>query len=88
MEAVYAYWLRGTGQELQNWAALLGSPIYFWVANLAHFHMGQGLPEDWLEQGGVFNRHGELRWWKEGNQYQALLFSEQEIAGLSPLEGQ
>jgi hypothetical protein len=88
MGAVYAYWLQGTGQELQNWAALLGSPTYFWVASLAYFHMGQGLPGDWLEQGGVFNRQGELRWWKGSNLYQALLFSEQEITGLSPLEGQ
>lgn len=87
-QSVYAYWLQGTGRELQNWAALLGPSTYFWVASPAHFHMGQGLPGDWLEQGSVFNRQGELRWWKEGNQYQALFFSEHEIAGLSSLEGQ
>jgi len=87
-QSVYAYWLQGTEQELQNWTAFLGSPTYFWAASLAHFHMGQGLPGDWLEQGGVFNRQGELRWWREGEQYQALFFSEQEIRGLRPLEGQ
>lgn len=88
MGAVYAYWLQGTEQELQNWAALLSSPTSFWVTSLAHFHMGQGLPGDWLEQGSVFNRQGELRWWKGGNRYQALLLSEQEIRGLLSLDGQ
>lgn len=87
-QLVYAYWLRGTGQELQSWAALLGSPTYFWVASLAHFQMGEGLPEDWLDQGSVFNTRGELRWWREGEQYQALFFSEQEITELQPLEGE
>lgn len=88
MRAVYAYWLRGRGQELQNWAAFLGSPTYFWVASLAHFHMDRGLPGDWREQGSVFNRQGELRWWKEGNRYQGLLLSEQEITELPSLDGQ
>jgi hypothetical protein len=87
-QLVYAYWLRGTGQELQSWAALLGSPTYFWVANSAHFQMSEGLPEDWLDQGSVFNTQGELRWWREGKQYQALFFSEQEMTGLQPLQGE
>lgn len=88
MVKVYAYWLRATGQELKHWARVIGSPTCFWVASLADFQMGQGLPGDWLDQGSMFNTHGELRWWKEGEQYQTVLFSEQEVAGLQLLDGE
>lgn len=87
IKPVYAYWLQPTTEELLQWARALGDKISFWVADLATFQIGLGLPPAWYDQGAVFNHYGELRWWKERDGYQAILLMEQPVQELQPLEG-
>lgn len=86
MPIVYVYSIEATAKELEEKARQLGEPT-FWTANLSDFQMGQGLPEDWSDQGSVFSRTGELRWQRVGEKYQALIFADQALVGMDALEG-
>ncbi len=84
---VYAYWLQGTPEELAQRVTMLGNELSFWVTDLATFQIDLGLPSDWREQGAVFNHSGELRWWREKDNYQAILLMEHPVQELQPLTG-
>ena len=87
-QQVYAYSLKGSAGDLKQWAeAYLGHSVWHWVADTARLDVGQGLPEAWKHQGSIFNAQGELRWWRRDDAYEALLVTEQAIAGKSPLPG-
>lgn len=83
----YVYALQGPPETLQAWTPSLGQPLYHWVANAARLTMGSGIPEDWEDQGAVFGPKGELRWWREGPAYRALLLADKPLGGLPPLDG-
>lgn len=84
----FAYSLHGSQAELASWAGLLGADVLHWVADSARLHMGAGVPSDWREQGAVFGPGGELRWWRDGQGYRAVLLLPGPAEGLSPLSGQ
>ncbi len=84
---VYVYALQGPPETLQGWTQSLGQPLCHWVANAARLTMGSGIPADWKDQGAVFGQKGELRWWREGAAYRALLLTEEPVGGLPPLAG-
>ncbi|HXG36573.1 MAG TPA: hypothetical protein VNL15_06370 [Dehalococcoidia bacterium] len=83
----YVYALLLQREDLANWAQELGSDIAHWVADPSQFSMGKGLPEDWKERGALFAEKGELRWWRDGDAYRALLLTDHEVPGLHPLPG-
>jgi hypothetical protein len=83
MTTVYVYSIEATAKELEEKARLLGEPM-FWTADLSNFKMGKGIPENWNDQGSVFNRMGELRWQRKGEKYQALIFADQPLDGMDP----
>ena len=88
MKQVHVYFLHGSDDELRQKAKVhLGTPIWHWVADPARLEVGEGLPEDWKDQGAVFNERGELRWWRRSNEYEALLVAEALVEGLNPLPG-
>lgn len=86
MTIVYVYSIEATAKELEEKAGLLGEPI-FWVADLSNFQMGRGIPENWGDQGSVFNQMGELRWQRKGKNYQTLIFADQPLDGMEALKG-
>ncbi|MBC7226531.1 MAG: hypothetical protein H5T61_04800 [Thermoflexales bacterium] len=83
----YVYTLEGTPEALRPWAERLGQPLYHWVADAARLTMGAGLPDDWKDQGAAFGPEGELRWWREGEAYRALLLTDGPVGGLEPVPG-
>lgn len=84
---VYAYVLRVGLGYLEGYARSLGQPLYHWIADGACLTMGEGMPQDWREQGAVFGPQGELRWWRTENNYQALLLTSDPVDGLDPISG-
>lgn len=83
----YAYSLRGQRDELAAWAETLGGGVAHWVADTSQLTMGTGLPEEWREQGAAFAEKGELRWWRDGDAYRALLLTDEPVSGQEPLPG-
>ncbi|HEY8476233.1 MAG TPA: hypothetical protein VIN09_05150, partial [Chloroflexota bacterium] len=87
-EVVYAYWLRGStallGEVVQRY---LGASLWHWVGDAARLQLGEGAPAEWRERGAVFNERGELRWWRRGEEYEALLLAERPASDLEALEG-
>jgi hypothetical protein len=86
-KACFAYSLHGAANELQRWADRLGQHLAHWVADASQLTMGHGIPQDWKEQGAIFGADGELRWWKDGQQYRAVLLTEQPLPELQPIAG-
>lgn len=100
-KTVYVYALQGLPETIrQQAAAHLGQPLYHWVADTADLHLGEGVPDDWREQGAIFSDRGELRWRcrndlspapspARGGElvYQAVLLTEAPVSGLEPLPG-
>jgi hypothetical protein len=84
-QQVYVHSLNGSPDILQGQSAVLGNPLYHWVADPLTFRMGNGIPQDWLETGSLFGPQGELRWWREGAEYRGLLLTKTPVAGLTPL---
>jgi len=85
---VYAYALEGSADDLRRWAdAHLGNTVSHWVADPAKLEVGEGLPPGWRDQGALFNKQGELRWWRREDVYEALLIKEEPTAELIPLSG-
>ena len=88
-EKGYVYTFLGGADELDRVAhEYLGDAVWHWVANAAHFEVKAGYPNDWQDQGAVFNAKGELRWRREGEVYQALLLTETPVIGLAALPGE
>lgn len=84
----YVYFLQGSPGELGAWISNLGGPRWHWVADGARLTMGQDTPSDWKDQGAVFGPKGELRWWRYGQAYQALLLTDAPVSDLVPLPGE
>lgn len=85
---IYVYSLEGTADDLREWVnKCLGSPVWYWVADVVQLEVDEGVPTGWKEQGAVFNEQGELRWWRRDGGYEALLITEQPVPGLSALPG-
>lgn len=85
--ACHAYRLLGPPEALRSAAERLGPRLVHWVAEAHSLAMGQGVPQDWKEQGAVFGPAGELRWWRDGQSYLALLLAEEPLTGLEGLPG-
>jgi len=87
---VYTF-IGGAGTLIRVAREYLGEGVWHWTANPAHLDVREGYPEDWKDQGAVFNERGELRWQREGDGYRALLLTETPTASpsekLTPLEG-
>lgn len=83
----YAYAVRGTASELGRWAQKLGTGIGYWVADASQLTMGRGIPRKWKGQGAIFGSDGELRWWKDGDEYRGILLTERPVPDLRPLSG-
>ena len=87
-QQVYAYSLQGSVEDLKQWTEEhLRASMWHWVADPVRLEVGEGPPANWKDQGSVFNERGELRWWRHGDIYEALLVTEQAAAGLPPLSG-
>jgi len=85
----YVYTFSGSADDLSRIAReYLGDSVWHWVADPAHLDVQAGYPEDWKDQGAVFNARGELRWHREGDSYQALLLTEKPVADLRALPGE
>lgn len=84
----YAYFLQDSSAQLAAWTLALGEPRWHWVADDARLTMGQDIPSDWKDQGAVFGPKGELRWWRSGKAYQALLLTDAPVPDLVPLPGE
>lgn len=84
----YVYAVQGPPEALQRWASSLGEPLYHWVADAARLAIGEGIPENWKDQGAIFGPKGELRWRREGPDYFALLFTDGPVSSLIPLDGE
>jgi len=84
-QQVYVYSLNGSSDILQGQSAVLGNPLCHWVADPLTFHIGDGIPQNWLEVGALFGPHGELRWWRKGTEYRVLLLTEKSVDRLTPL---
>lgn len=82
-----AYSLRGQPRDLTAWSDRLGEGLVHWVADTTELTMGAGIPQDWKEQGAIFSEGGELRWWRDGDSYRALLLTDSPVPGLEPLAG-
>jgi hypothetical protein len=85
----YVYALSGTAADLRAQAErTLGTECWHWVANVAAFCMGNGVPESLEDQGAVYSERGELRWWRREEGYEALLLVDGPVAGLTPMGGE
>ncbi len=85
----YVYTFTGNESDLARVAREhLGTDVWHWVANPARLDVKAGYPDDWQDQGAVFNEKGELRWHREGDVYRALLLMETPIQGMTLLEGE
>jgi len=83
----YVYTFTGNADDLARLARkYLGERVWHWVADPAHLDVREDYPEDWKDQGAVFNEKGELRWQRESKNYRALLLTETPVEGLAPLE--
>ncbi len=90
-EPVCVYYLQGARNLLkQKASAYLGALLHFWVADVAKIVLGEGIPEDWRDQGAIFNERGELRWWRRDDMYEALVLTEKPVSDsdLEPAKGE
>jgi len=84
----YVYTFTGSADDLARFAREhLGDQVWHWVADPAHLDVQAGYPQDWKDQGAVFNAQGELRWRRENGTYQALFLTETPVTGLTAIEG-
>ena len=82
------YVLAGARESIwQRAAATLGDDTYFWVADVVKLELGHGLPEEWRMQGAVFSHKAELRFWREAEDYRALLLTDEPLPNLLPAPG-
>ncbi len=82
----YVYTFTGNEFDLARVAREhLGANVWHWVANPARLDVKAGYPDDWQEQGAVSNEKGELRWYREGDTYRALLLTETPASNLPAL---
>lgn len=88
MTAAYVYALVGTPEVLRIRLEALGQPLFHWAADEGGLRMGQGAPSDWRDQGATFGPKGELRWWREGETFRALLLVDEPQPDLSPSLGE
>jgi len=85
----YVYTFAGSADDLARLAReYLGDQVWHWVADPAYLDVQAGYPVDWKDQGAVFNAKGELRWYREGSSYRALLLTETPVADLTVLPGE
>ncbi len=88
MEKAYVYPFHGSAAELARACAdWLTPPLQHWSAGQARLELGQGLPAQWQEQGAVFSAGGEVRWWQQGEDYEAVLLSDAPLPGREPDAG-
>ncbi|MFN3929343.1 MAG: hypothetical protein ACK4OK_06890 [Thermoflexus sp.] len=87
MHEGYAYALHGTPEELQPYLDRLGQPLAYWAADEGYLEMAQGKPKMWRDRGAIFGPKGELRWWRDGETFRALLLVDDPIKDLNPLPG-
>lgn len=82
----YVYTFTGGAADLARVAREhFGEKVWHWAADPSHLDIKSGFPKDWQEQGAVFNRKGEMRWYREGEKYRALILTESPITTLPPL---
>ena len=83
----YVYTFAGSTDDLVRFVREhLDGHVWHWVAGPAHLDVQAGYPQDWKDQGAVFNAQGELRWRRENGTYQALFLTETPVAGLTEIK--